>query len=167
MRDLRALFFDVDGVLTDGLVTILSDGHESKTFSIRDGAALVWARREGLLVGLISGRPSEATSRRAEELGITIVSQSTQDKLAALRAILTAHDMTAAETAFMGDDLLDLPVLQTVGVSAAPADAVPEVIAVASWTSRCPGGRGAVREFVEAVLRAKGRWPVVQPGAKA
>jgi 3-deoxy-D-manno-octulosonate 8-phosphate phosphatase (KDO 8-P phosphatase) len=154
---LRLILLDVDGVLTDGTVSIHSDGAESKAFFIRDGAAILWARREGLRVGLLSGRPSGATARRAAELGISLVVQGTTDKGAALSDLLLAHGLADAEVAYMGDDLLDLPVIDRVGLSAAPADAVEDVRARVHWVSTLGGGRGAVREFIELILRARGR----------
>jgi 3-deoxy-D-manno-octulosonate 8-phosphate phosphatase (KDO 8-P phosphatase) len=157
-RSLRLILLDVDGVLTDGAIHVHSDGSESKAFFIRDGAAIVWARREGLQVGLLSGRPSEATTRRAAELGIEIVVQGGRDKGKVFEGLLDANDLTDAQVGYMGDDLLDLPILNRVGLAAAPADAAPEVRGHAHWVSRYPGGRGAVREFVELVLRARGRW---------
>jgi 3-deoxy-D-manno-octulosonate 8-phosphate phosphatase (KDO 8-P phosphatase) len=158
---LRLLLFDVDGVLTDGSIRVHGDGSDAKTFFVRDGSALVWAQREGLLVGLLSGRPSEATTRRAAELGIGIVMQGELDKQAAYGQIVAAHGLSDDEVAFMGDDLPDLPVLERVGLSAAPADAADEVRARVAWVSRYAGGRGAVRELVEVVLRARGRWDAV------
>jgi 3-deoxy-D-manno-octulosonate 8-phosphate phosphatase (KDO 8-P phosphatase) len=157
-RRVRLLLLDVDGVLTDGTVAIRSTRDEHKTFYIRDGAALVWARHEGLAVGLLSGRPSPATSRRAAELGITIVSQGGPDKRHAYAGILASNGFSDEEVAYMGDDLLDLPVLARAGLATAPADAVEDVRARVHWVSRAPGGRGAVRELVELVLRARGRW---------
>jgi 3-deoxy-D-manno-octulosonate 8-phosphate phosphatase (KDO 8-P phosphatase) len=157
-KTLRLLLFDVDGVLTDGSVLIGSDGWEAKPFSIRDGAALVIAQREGLTVGLLSGRPSEATTRRAAELGIRLVVQGGPDKRSAFAKILADQGVDAGEVGYMGDDLLDLPILARAGLSAAPADAVPEVRDRVHWVSRHAGGRGAVREFVELVLRARERW---------
>ena len=161
---LQLLLFDVDGVLTDGSVHLSGDGSEAKSFWIRDGSALVWAQRHGLQVGLISGRASEATTRRAAELGIRIVSQGVADKKDAFGQILAAHRLEAAHAAYMGDDLMDLPVLTACGLSAAPADAAPEVLSAVDWVSRHGGGRGAVREFVELVLRARGRWDAVVAG---
>jgi 3-deoxy-D-manno-octulosonate 8-phosphate phosphatase (KDO 8-P phosphatase) len=157
-RRVRLILLDVDGVLTDGSILIHSNGGESKHFFIRDGLAMVWARREGLEVGLLSGRPSEATTRRAQELGLTIVSQGGHDKRAAFAAILAAHGVPADEVAYMGDDLVDLPILGQVGLSTAPADAVDDVRSRVHWVSRAPGGRGAVRELIELVLGAQGRW---------
>ena len=157
-RRVRLILLDVDGVLTDGTVVIHASGDESKAFFIRDGLSMVWARREGLEVGLLSGRPSEATTRRAAELGLRIVSQGSNDKRAAFAGILSADGFDPAEVAYMGDDLVDLPIVRQVGLSTAPADAVDDVRSRVHWVSRYPGGRGAVRELVELVLAAQGRW---------
>jgi 3-deoxy-D-manno-octulosonate 8-phosphate phosphatase (KDO 8-P phosphatase) len=156
-RAVRLLLFDVDGVLTDGRILLHADGTESKQYHIRDGTALVWARRAGLLTGLLSARTSMATTQRAQQLSISIVRQGVDDKLVAYREILEDQGLTDAEVAFMGDDWLDLPVLGQVGLACAPADAAPEVRARVHWVSRCGGGAGAVRELVEVVLRAQGR----------
>jgi len=160
-KSLRLVLFDVDGVLTDGSVLIGSDGWEAKAFSIRDGAALVIAQREGLTVGLLSGRPSEATTRRAAELGIGLVVQGGPDKRGAFAKILAEQGVDPSEVGYMGDDLLDIPVLKRVGLAAAPSDAVPEVRERVHWISAHAGGRGAVREFIELVLRARERWPAI------
>jgi len=157
-RAVELLLFDVDGVLSDGSIVLRGDGAERKAFFVRDGAALVWARRTGLQVGLLSGRTSEATSRRAAELGIELVVQGELDKLSAYNRILDSTGRTDAEVAYMGDDLLDLPVLGRVGLSAAPADAIPEVLARVHWISILAGGRGAARDLIELVLRARGKW---------
>jgi 3-deoxy-D-manno-octulosonate 8-phosphate phosphatase (KDO 8-P phosphatase) len=165
----RLLLFDVDGVLTDGAVLMHADGSESKSFHIRDGAALVWAQRAGLSVGLLSARTSGATAQRAAQLGIRIVSQGVAQKADAYEAICRQAGLEDSAVAFMGDDLLDLPVLSRVGLSAAPADAAPEVRASVDWVSPSGGGRGAARELIELVLRAQGRWDdvVQQYGARA
>ncbi len=157
-RRVRLLLFDVDGVLTDCSLTVSSEGHETKTFFIRDGAALVWARQCGLEVGLLSGRASEATARRARELGIDLVLQGGPDKRAPFLSLLADRGLDAEDVGYMGDDLADLPVMARAGLAASPADAAPEVIARAHWVSGRPGGRGAVREFIEFVLRARGEW---------
>jgi 3-deoxy-D-manno-octulosonate 8-phosphate phosphatase (KDO 8-P phosphatase) len=154
----RLLLFDVDGVLTDGLVLMHADGSESKGFHIRDGAAIVWAQRAGLAVGLLSARSSGATTQRAAQLAVRIVSQGVANKLTAYEQILRTAGLEDDAVAYMGDDLLDLPVLARAGLSAAPADAVEQVRARVDWISRAPGGRGAVRELVELVLRAQQRW---------
>ncbi len=160
-RTVRLLLFDVDGVLTDGTVLLAGTGPETKSFFIRDGLALVWAQRAGLSVGLLSGRMSEATSRRAAELGISILVQGQNDKRAAYTQIVTSRQFRDEQVAYMGDDLLDLPVLGRVGLSAAPADAADDVRARVHWVSRYAGGRGAVRELVELVLRAQGEWDAI------
>jgi 3-deoxy-D-manno-octulosonate 8-phosphate phosphatase (KDO 8-P phosphatase) len=155
---LRLLLFDVDGVLTDGSVNVDADGRDMQRFFIRDGAALVWARQAGLMTGVLSGRVSPATSLRATDLGMTVIELGVDDKRAAFAAILARHALTADEVAYMGDDLMDLPVLRTCGLSAAPADAAPEVSELAHFVAWHSGGSGAVREFVEAVLKARGQW---------
>jgi 3-deoxy-D-manno-octulosonate 8-phosphate phosphatase (KDO 8-P phosphatase) len=160
-RRVRLLLFDVDGVLTDGTVVVHSDGSESKAFNIRDGAALVWAQRAGLTVGLLSARTSGATAHRAAQLAIRLVHQGVSSKLATYNQILADAGLDDQSVAFMGDDLVDLPVFGRAGLAAAPADAAPEVTARAHWVSRACAGRGAVREFVEMVLRAQDRWDAV------
>lgn len=158
---IRLLLFDVDGVLTDGVVMVHSDGSESKAFHIRDGAAMVWAQRAGLTVGLLSARTSGATTHRAAQLGIRLVVQGVTNKLDAYERIVRDAGLTDEAVAYMGDDLLDLPVLARAGLSAAPADGAPEVRAHVDWVSAHGGGRGAVRELVELVLRAQERWDAV------
>ena len=176
---LRLLLFDVDGVLTDGKILLHPDGTESKRFDIKDGTGLVWAQRAGLKVGLLSARSSAATAQRAAQLGVTIVHQGVPSKLQAYDDILRRQQLTDAEIAYMGDDLLDLPVIARVGLSACPADAVDEVRSRVDFVSRSVGGDGAVREFVEIVLKAQGRWeallraytggggPAATPGARS
>ena len=158
---IRLLLFDVDGVLTDGVVIVHTDGSESKGFHIRDGAALVWAQRAGLLVGLLSARSSGATTHRAAQLGVRIVVQGVANKLDAYERILADAGIADEAVAYMGDDLLDLPVLARAGLSASPADGVAEVRQRVEWVSAHGGGRGAVREFVEHILRAQQRWDSV------
>lgn len=158
-KKIRLLLLDVDGVLTPGWVDIASAGGESKSFFIRDGLGLVWTRREGIEVGLLSGRPSEATTRRANELGLKIVVQGSNDKRGGYAGILDQYGYADHDVAYMGDDLVDLPVLARVGLATAPADAVDEVRARVHWVSRHAAGRGAVRELVELILKAQGRWP--------
>jgi len=155
---IKLLLFDVDGVLTDGSIIVHGDGTESKQFNIRDGAGLVWAQRAGLLVGLLSARLADATSVRANQLGISIVVQGAANKLIGYEQILADHGLTDDQVGYMGDDLQDLPVLRRVGFSAAPADAAPEVRAAVQWVSASGGGRGAARECIEHVLRAQGLW---------
>jgi 3-deoxy-D-manno-octulosonate 8-phosphate phosphatase (KDO 8-P phosphatase) len=154
----RLLLFDVDGVLTDGVVIMHSDGTESKGFHIRDGAAIVWAQRAGLPAGLLSARASAATSQRAAQLAIRYVQQGVASKLDAFDEILREANVEDQVVAYMGDDLLDLPVLKRCGLAAAPADAMAEVREAVHWVSSAGGGHGAVRELIELILRAQGLW---------
>lgn len=158
---IRLLLFDVDGVLTDGVVVMHADGSDTKSFHIRDGAGIVWAQRAGLTVGLLSARSSGATTQRAAQLAIQLVVQGVANKLDAYERILRDTGLEDSAVSYMGDDLLDLPVLARAGLSAAPADAAPEVLERVNWVSGAPGGRGAVREFIEMVLRAQNRWDAV------
>ena len=164
MKDIKLLLFDVDGVLTDGTILVHPDGSESKQFNIRDGAGVVWAQRAGLSIGLLSARTADATAVRAAQLGIRIVSQGGADKLAGYDRILEAEGLSDHQVGYMGDDLQDLPVLRRAGFSAAPADAAPEVRAAVQWISASGGGRGAVRECIEHVLRAQGHWQAAIAG---
>lgn len=152
------LLFDVDGVLTDGRVFLHGDGTESKRFFIRDGTAVVLARRAGLKVGLISGRPSDATLQRASQLEFDFVHQASSSKLAAFDAVLGAAKVPAEQVAYMGDDLIDLPLLSRAGFAAVPADAVREAREAAHWVSSFAGGAGAVRELVEFILKSQAGW---------
>jgi len=157
-RGLRLIISDVDGVLTDGTVLFLPDGGEAKAFHVRDGLAVVLAHRAGLRTGLLSGRSSDAVSRRARELGIGIVRQGVSDKAAAFAEILTAEGLAPHQAAYIGDDVNDLPAMVQAGLSAAPQDAAFEVRAQAYMVMDARGGHGCFREFVEAILRARGEW---------
>jgi 3-deoxy-D-manno-octulosonate 8-phosphate phosphatase (KDO 8-P phosphatase) len=160
-RRIRLILLDVDGVLTDGRIIVHGDGTESKEFHIRDGAGIVWAMQAGVEVGLLSARTSAATTLRATQLGISIVSQGVGSKLAEFERILGERALAADDVAYMGDDLLDIPVLNRAGLAAAPADAATEVRGVSHWVSPSGGGRGAVRDLIELVLRAQDRWDAI------
>lgn len=149
---------DVDGVLTDGRLFYGPDGEAWKTFNVRDGLALKLAQRAGLKVGVISARGGPALERRTAELGIDAVITRREDKGTAFREFLAAHGTRAEKVAYVGDDLVDLPILLRCGLSFAPADAAPEVRDRVDHTLRCDGGRGAVREMIEWILRARGDW---------
>lgn len=154
----KLLLFDVDGVLTDGKVLIHGDGSESKTFDIKDGISMVWAQRVGLKVGMLSARFSPSTDRRAAQLGITLIYQGVQSKIESYDQIVGDVCVDDEEVAYMGDDIVDLAVLERTGLSAAPADAVEDVRARVHWVSRRNGGDGAARELIELILRAQGHW---------
>jgi 3-deoxy-D-manno-octulosonate 8-phosphate phosphatase (KDO 8-P phosphatase) len=161
LADVRLLLLDCDGVLTDGGVTWSDDGVEQKTFHIRDGLGIRGWQRAGGRTGIVTGRSSRVVERRAAELGIEFVRQGVDDKLAAAEAIVAACGVSWEQTAFVGDDLPDLPVVARCGVGVAVADACPELIAKAAVVTRLPGGRGAVRELVERMLRARGGWEAI------
>ena len=157
-RGLRLIVTDVDGVLTDGTVLLLEGGGEAKAFHVRDGLAVVLARRAGLPTVLLSGRSSEAVTRRARELGIETVRQGVADKGAAFAEVLAGLGLESHQAAYMGDDVNDRPAMLQAGLSAAPADAAFEVRAQAFMVTDARGGHGCFREFVEAILRARGEW---------
>jgi len=152
------LLLDVDGVLTDGSITY-SDSHEEvKRFHVRDGTGLKLWMEAGKKVAIVSGRTSPTVLRRATELGIITVLQGQENKLAALAEVLETFKLTADQVCAMGDDLPDLPVMKTVGVAVAVADAVAEVRLAAHSVTIIPGGHGAVRETVEWLLKRQGHW---------
>jgi 3-deoxy-D-manno-octulosonate 8-phosphate phosphatase (KDO 8-P phosphatase) len=154
----QLVLFDVDGVLTDGKILLHADGTESKQFDIKDGTAIVWAQRSGLRVGVLSARTSASTAQRAAQLGIALVHQGVSSKLDTFEHILDDLALTQEQVAYMGDDLLDLPVLMRAGLAAAPADAVEDVRARVHWVSTARGGDGAARDFIEVILRAQDKW---------
>jgi 3-deoxy-D-manno-octulosonate 8-phosphate phosphatase (KDO 8-P phosphatase) len=156
---IRLFLCDVDGVLTDGSIFIGGE-REFKRFNIRDGLGLVLARRAGLKVGWVSARPSLATKMRAEELKIDFLVQQGDNisKTAAIEQLLAREKLSWAETCFVGDDIIDLGPLTRAGLAVAVGDAVAEAKAAAHCTTKAAGGRGAVREAVEMILRAQGKW---------
>ncbi|HEU5394240.1 MAG TPA: HAD hydrolase family protein [Candidatus Methylomirabilis sp.] len=158
---IRLLVMDVDGVLTDGTIVCGPDGQEWKAFHVQDGFAITAGQRAGLRMALISGRTSGAVARRAAELGLAEVHQGTRDKVATYEGLLRRHGLTDAVAAFIGDDLVDLPLLRRAGLAVAVADAVPEVRAAAHYVTTAAGGRGAVREVIRLILEAQGRWTEV------
>ncbi len=156
-NDIKLVLLDVDGVLTSGEI-ILGETDEYKVFNVKDGLGITLARRAGLRVGIITGRSSASVSRRAAELKLDFLVQGAFDKLPELEKILESTGITPEEVCYMGDDLLDLPIFDAVGFPAAPADARPEVLQAATWVSEVPGGRGAVRELMEYILKTRGLW---------
>ena len=157
-RRLKLVLSDVDGVMTDGRVLFLPGGGEARAFHVRDGLGVVLAHRAGLRTGIVSGRASADVEHRARELGIALVRQGVADKAAALGEIMAAEGLAAHEVAYIGDDVNDLSVMRAVGLSAAPADAPFEVRAQAEMVTQAGGGGGCLREFLEAILRARGDW---------
>lgn len=162
-KPVKLLLLDVDGVLTDGSILMDSRGHEMKRFFVRDGSMIVAWKRAGFEVGVITGRPSQVTTRRLAELGIDLISQGpASGKLEAYDQLIERAGISDdAEVAYMGDDLADLPVLNRVGFAVAPADGCDEVRAAAALVTEFRGGRGAVRQAIEHLLKCKGLWPQV------
>jgi len=156
-RGVRLAIFDVDGVMTDGTLYIGADGEAFKAFNILDGHGVKMLQSAGVAAAILSGRSSEAVARRARELSIAHVVQGADDKVAAFERLRSALGVEAESCAFVGDDLPDLEVMKRCGLAVAVAGAVDEVKAAAHYVTRAGGGRGAVREFCELVLRAQGR----------
>ena len=158
---IRLLVLDVDGVLTDGTFWLREDGDEWKAFHATDGLGLRLLMDTGVSVALLSGRRSAIVERRARELGIERVVQGSGDKVAAIYKLGTQMGIEPVAMAYMGDDLVDIPAMRLVGFAAAPADARPEALAAAAWVAPRGGGRGAVRDLCEHLLRDMGRWDEV------
>jgi 3-deoxy-D-manno-octulosonate 8-phosphate phosphatase (KDO 8-P phosphatase) len=154
---IRLFAMDVDGVLTDGTVAISSDGTETKNFSILDGMGLVRLHKAGVAVAWISGRPSEATTRRATELRIPHVIQGRTDKLVALQELASQLGLTAPQVCYMGDDDIDAPAIAWAGIGAAPVGAMPAALQAAGFVPARPAGHGAVREVCEQILANRGQ----------
>ena len=154
----KLLLLDCDGVLTDGRITLVEGGDEQKSFHTRDGHGLVLLHRAGLRSGIISGRTSQLVSMRAADLGIAYVRQGAHDKLAAFDDLLAEAGVGPSEVAFVGDDVVDIPLMRRSALALAVADAGRDTRAAAHYVTRLPGGFGAVREVCELVLKAQGRW---------
>jgi len=155
---IKLLLMDCDGVLTDGRIWILENGEDQKAFHTRDGLGIDLLHRAGLKSGIISGRTSSALERRAQSLGVSYLWQGRDDKRQAFADTLTQSQVTNEAVAFVGDDLTDLPLMKQSGLAVAVADAVAEVKAHAHYVTKAKGGKGAVREVVELILKAQGRW---------
>lgn len=157
-RRIELLVIDVDGVLTDGRITYSDRGEEIKAFHVRDGSGIKLWLKQGKRAALLTGRTSPMVARRGAELGVTALIQGADAKLPAFEALLQDQGVTAAQTACIGDDLPDLPLLARAGLAATVADACPEARAAAHYVTQAAGGRGAVREVIELMLRHQGRW---------
>lgn len=163
-RKVQLLLLDVDGVLTDGTIIYTHDGGESKGFNTRDGFGLRMLQDKGVSVGVITARTSEAVSRRAADLGFAHVYQGQRDKAAVYQEILAQTGLEQHQTAYMGDDLMDLPLLTRVGCSFAPADGAAEVRQRVDYTTTEKGGHGAVREVCDLILEARGELAAIVAG---
>ncbi|MDZ7263731.1 MAG: HAD-IIIA family hydrolase [candidate division KSB1 bacterium] len=155
---IKLLLLDVDGVLTDGSIILVGANEEIKVFHIHDGLGIKLAQANGIEVGIITGRSSEAVKRRCAELAINLLYEGRQNKLEAYEQIKRQLQLHDEEIAYVGDDLPDLPILKKAGLSCAVNDAREEVKAVAAFVTHRPGGKGAVREVIELILKHQGKW---------
>lgn len=158
LKNIELLILDVDGVMTDGRIIWDTNGVETKFFNVKDGHGIKLIQRAGIQVGIITGRTSPVVDLRAKELGIEFVYQGALRKLESYEDILRKTGLGDHQVAYMGDDVIDVPVMRRVGFSAAPADAVPDVRAVVDFISSCGGGMGAVRELCDLLLKGRGEW---------
>ncbi len=158
LGEIQLLALDVDGVMTDGTLIINADGSESKHFNSLDGHGIKMWHRAGLKVAIVSGRASEPTQRRAEQLQIEHVFQDCHDKLPVFEKLLGQLGLSPRQAAYIGDDVTDLPVMRYVGFAVAVANAVDEVKRHADYVTCRPGGSGAVREVIEHILKSTGKW---------
>lgn len=161
LKPIKLLILDVDGVLTDGKIIYTDRGEEIKRFDVRDGHGLKLLMRSGIEVALLTGRKSRAVLHRARDLGIRHVYQKATDKMQVYAKILARNKLPDRSVAFVGDDLIDIPVLKRVGFSAAVPNAVPEVKEIVDYVTMSGGGEGAVREICELLLKAQNKWKKV------
>ena len=159
--DIRLIVSDVDGVWTDGKIIYIGEEREMKEFNVRDGLAAKLAQKAGITVALVTSRRSPALERRARELGIDELHQGGADKLQETERLTQKLGIAFDQILYIGDDLPDLRPMMRAAIAAAPADAVPEVLAAAAWKLKARGGQGAFRELVERLLRERGDWDAV------
>lgn len=163
-KAIRLLILDVDGVLTDGSLYFDAKGEAMKVFHVRDGHGIKMLQRVGIEVAFLSGRHSDAAYIRARELGINRFHEGSRDKVAIMEDIMAAMKIGPEAVAAVGDELVDLPHMRRAGLAVAVADAVAEVKAAAHWVTTLPGGKGAVREVCDLLLKAQGKWEeIVRP----
>jgi len=158
IQQIKLVLFDVDGVFCSGDISYLDDGRELKTFDVQDGLGITMARLAGLQTGILTGRKSKAIERRAEELKVDILSQGSFNKLGPYLKIKEQFSLEDHEICYIGDDLLDLPILEQVGFSVAVINARDEVKAVCDYVTIAKGGRGAVREVIDLILKRQNKF---------
>lgn len=161
LKKIKMLILDVDGVMTDGRIIMDDEGHQLKNFDVRDGHGLKIIQRYGIKIAILTGRKSEVVNHRAIDLEINDVYQGALNKKEVFKEILLKHNLAASTVAFMGDDIIDIPVLRQVGFSVAVADAVDVVKKNVDYVTKKKGGHGAVREICEMILQAQGKWPEI------
>ncbi|MCP2604869.1 HAD hydrolase family protein [Candidatus Aminicenantes bacterium AH-873-B07] len=157
-KKIKMIIMDVDGTLTDGILYITPNGEEIKGYNVRDGTGILLAHLAGLKTAIITGKKSKALNKRSERLGIKEVYQGYIDKKSVLFEILKRHSLKNEEVAFIGDDVGDLEIMKTVGLAGAVADAHPEIKKISHFVSNFEGGKGAVREFIEFILKSQDKW---------
>ncbi len=158
---IRFLLLDVDGVLTDGRIIIDENGVETKHFDVRDGQGIALLKLAGIEVGLISGRSSKVVRHRAKELGIQVVYQGVRNKAAIFDKVKLEAGLKDAQIAYVGDDIIDLPILRQAGLAVSVKDGWPELKPLVDYVTEASGGRGAVREIAELLLKVQGKWDEV------
>jgi 3-deoxy-D-manno-octulosonate 8-phosphate phosphatase (KDO 8-P phosphatase) len=163
-KKIELLLLDVDGVLTDGAIVIDDGGNESKHFHVRDGQGIALLKRTGIDVGFITGRRSKVVRSRARELGVKLIYQGVGNKATVYKQIKAKTGLRDDQIAYAGDDLPDLAILGKTGLAITVPEAGPELSDVADYVTQARGGRGAVREIAELLLKAQGRWQQVIDG---
>ncbi|MBT8243859.1 MAG: HAD-IIIA family hydrolase [Winogradskyella sp.] len=158
LNDITTFIFDVDGVLTDGTVTVTTDGEMLRNFNIKDGYALKTAVDLGYNICIISGGSNEGVRKRLNHLGIKDVYLGAKNKIEQLNDYFSKNNISKSQTLYMGDDIPDYPVMQLAGLPCCPQDAVPEIKAISKYISHKNGGAGAVRDVIEQVLKVQGKW---------
>jgi 3-deoxy-D-manno-octulosonate 8-phosphate phosphatase (KDO 8-P phosphatase) len=158
LRKITTLLFDMDGVFTDGIVWLMPDGEQVRTANVKDGYVVQLAVKKGFRVAVFTGGSSEAVRLRFEALGVRDVYLGSSDKWKVYSEYMQKHGLAPEEVMYMADDIVDLRVLEHVGVSSCPADAADEVKAVCDYVSHRPGGKGCVRDIVEQTLKVQGKW---------
>lgn len=155
---IECVLTDVDGVLTDGTIALFGENEEVKHFHVWDGSGIKYAQRAGLMVGFITGRKSETVARRAAELGVEEVHMGAIRKLPVLEELMARHRLDPRQIAYLGDDLIDLPILTRVGLAVAVPEAHEEVLSRVHYVTGASAGKGALRELIEIILKARGDW---------
>lgn len=158
MQQIRMILSDVDGCLTDGSLIFDEQGNEIKAFHARDGLGITIWKKKGGFIGFVTRRCTAVVRKRAEELKIQELCQGVTNKLEMLAEICRKYDLTPGEVAYVGDDLVDYDIMQAVGLSACPADSVPEILASADYVCKTNGGKGVVREVIEQILKSRNEW---------
>ncbi len=156
-RKIKLLLLDVDGVLTDGRIILDNQGNELKAFHVRDGHGIKLAQRAGIVIGIITGRKSEVVNIRARELGIQEVHQGAVEKITVYESLIKKYGIQDEEVAYMGDDVVDLDIFKRAGFAVTVADADPAVKAHVDLITKAEGGRGAVRELINLILKSHGK----------